>query len=213
MYLLPRSPSCLMHGHGSGSSRARRKPMLWSAMVSAPWLCSACGRGSATAYPSPTGTLSGSWVGRSMSPSTPTRPTRWRFNGHFRPWLSTSRRGALVVRVVHLPDKANGSKQGVDDFLVTGGTIEGLLELSEEHSRLGAVNPEWPRMPEEAYCGLAGSIVRKIEPNTESDPAGLLLLIISAMGNSFGRGAYFEVENDVHYCKTNVILVGESSKA
>ena len=118
-----------------------------------------------------------------------------------------------MVRVVRLPDKADGSKQGVDDFLATGGTIEGLLELSEEHSRLGAVNPEWPRMPEEAYCGLAGSIVRKIEPNTESDPAGLLLLIISAMGNSFGRGAYFEVENDVHYCKTNVILVGESSKA
>jgi hypothetical protein len=60
---------------------------------------------------------------------------------------------------------------------------------------------------------LAGSIVRTIEPNTESDPASLLLLFLSALGNAFGRGAYFEVENDVHYCKSNVILVGESAKA
>jgi hypothetical protein len=119
----------------------------------------------------------------------------------------------LVVRVVRLPGKSDGSKQGVDDFLVAGGTIEGLLELSEEHSWLGAVNPSWPVMPEEAFHGLAGSIVRTIEPNTESDPAGLLLLVLSALGNAFGRGPRFEVENDAHYCKIWLILVGESSKA
>jgi hypothetical protein len=119
----------------------------------------------------------------------------------------------LVVRVVRLPDKIDGSKQGVDDFLATGGTIGGLLELSEEYSQLGAFHLDWPVMPEEAFHGLAGSIVRTIEPNTESDPAGLLLLVLSAFGNAFGRGAYFEVENDVHYCKIFVILVGESSKA
>jgi hypothetical protein len=119
----------------------------------------------------------------------------------------------LVVRVVRLPDKADGSKQGVDDFLAAGGTIEGLLKLSEEYSQLGAFHPDWPLMPEEAYHGLAGSIVKTIEPNTESDPTGLLLLVLSALGNAFGRGAYFEVENDAHYCKTNVVLVGESAKA
>ena len=118
-----------------------------------------------------------------------------------------------MVRVVRLPDKADGSKQGVDDFLATGGTIERLLELSEEYSQLGAFHPDWPVMPEEAYHGLAGSIVRTIEPNTESDPAGILLLVLSALGNALGRGAHFEVENDVHYCKINVVLVGESSKA
>src|SRR5215217_1571772 len=213
MYPVLRSPSCLMQGQGSGSSKARRKPTPWLAVVSAPWPSWAFGAGSATVYPSPSGILSGSWVGRSMSPSTPTRPTRWRFSGRFRPWLSTSRRGALVVRVVRLPDKADGSKQGVDDFLATGGTIERLLELSEEYSQLGAFHPDWPVMPEEAYHGLAGSIVRTIEPNTESDPAGILLLVLSALGNALGRGAHFEVENDVHYCKINVVLVGESSKA
>jgi hypothetical protein len=118
-----------------------------------------------------------------------------------------------VVRVIRLPDKADGSKQGVDDFLAAGGAIEGLLEISEEYSQLEAFHPDWPVMLEEAYHGLVGDIVRTIEPNTESDPAGLLLLVVSALGNAFGRGAHFKVENDVHYCKTNVILVGESSKA
>jgi hypothetical protein len=119
----------------------------------------------------------------------------------------------LVVRVVRLPDKADGSKQGVDDLLAAGGTIEGLLELSKEYSPLGVFHPSWPVMPEEAYHALVGAIVKNIEPNTESDPAGLVLLVLSALGNAFGRGAHFKVENDVHYCKSNPILVGESSKA
>jgi hypothetical protein len=84
----------------------------------------------------------------------------------------------LVVRVVRLPDKADGSKQGVDDFLAAGGTIEGLLELSEEYSKLAAFHSDWPVMPEEGFYGLAGSIIRTMEPNTESDPAGLLLLVL-----------------------------------
>ncbi len=38
-------------------------------------------------------------------------------------------------------------------------------------------------------------------------------MVLSALGNAFGRGAHFEVENDAHYCKINVVLVGESAKA
>ena len=48
-----------------------------------------------------------------------------------------------MVRVVRLPDKADSSKQGVDDFLAAGGTIGGLLALSEEYSsELGAFHPD-----------------------------------------------------------------------
>jgi len=119
----------------------------------------------------------------------------------------------LVVRVIRLPEKADGSKQGVDDFLAAGKSIEDLLELSEEYSQPSAFHPDWPVMAEEAYHGLSGEIVRAIEPNTESDPAGLVLLVLGALGNAFGRGAHFKVENDVHYCKIYVVLVGESSKA
>ncbi len=38
-------------------------------------------------------------------------------------------RGALV-KVVYLPDAADGSKQGVDDYLAAGGTVRGMFALS-----------------------------------------------------------------------------------
>lgn len=38
-------------------------------------------------------------------------------------------RGA-VVKVIYLPDAQDGSKQGVDDYLVVGGTVEDLYEMA-----------------------------------------------------------------------------------
>jgi hypothetical protein len=121
-------------------------------------------------------------------------------------------RGA-TVKIVKLRDKEDGSKVGVDDFLVAGGTVEDLLELSEEFTGFEPSVPDWPVMTDEAYHGLAGDTVRLMEPNTEADPAGLLIELISAVGNVIGRGAYFKVEQDKHYCKINPVLVGETSKA
>jgi hypothetical protein len=43
-------------------------------------------------------------------------------------------RGA-VVKVVYLPDKQNGGKQGVDDYLATGGTIQELMAYAEDDLR------------------------------------------------------------------------------
>src|SRR5215204_2947121 len=40
-------------------------------------------------------------------------------------------RGALV-KVIYLPDAADGSKQGVDDYLAAGGTVRELLMLARE---------------------------------------------------------------------------------
>jgi hypothetical protein len=120
-------------------------------------------------------------------------------------------RGALV-KIVELPDKADGSKQGVDDFLAAGGTVEELLGFSKDFNGLEVRDPKWPAMAEEAYHGLAGEIVRAITPNTESDPAGLLAMLLSVIGGVIGRGAHFKVEEDRHFCKINVVLVGETSK-
>lgn len=120
-------------------------------------------------------------------------------------------RGALV-KVVELPDNMDGSKQGVDDFLAAGGTVEGLLGLSEEFTGMMVRDPKWPVIAEEAYHGLAGETVRAIEPNTESDPCGLLAMFLADVGNVVGRGAHFKVEEDRHFCKINVVLVGETSK-
>jgi hypothetical protein len=72
----------------------------------------------------------------------------------------------------------------------------------------------WPRpLDEAALHGLAGDIVRTIEPHTEADPAALLLQLLAAFGNVVGRGPHFKVEAVRHALNLFVTLVGETSKA
>jgi hypothetical protein len=120
-------------------------------------------------------------------------------------------RGA-TVKIVKLHDKQDGSKAGVDDVLAAGGTVEDLCQLSEEFTGLQAGARDWPIMAEEAYQGLAGEMVQAMEPNTESDPAGLLIMLLAVLGNVIGRGAHFRVEEDLHYLKVWPVLVGETAK-
>ena len=117
------------------------------------------------------------------------------------------------MNILKLPDRADGSKQGVDDFLAAGGSVEGLLAFSEPFTGNEVMVPGWPLMAEVAYHGLAGEVVRVIEPNTESDPAGLLTTLLAEVGNAIGRGAHFVIEDDEHFCKIWPVLVGETGKA
>jgi hypothetical protein len=68
-------------------------------------------------------------------------------------------------------------------------------------------------LEEEAFHGLVGDIVRTMQPNTEADPAALLSMFVSGVGNAIGRGAHFKVEEDKHYCKVWPVIVGETAKA
>jgi hypothetical protein len=55
----------------------------------------------------------------------------------------------------------------------------------------------WPApLAEEAFHGLVGEIVRKIEPETEADPAALLFQFHAGIGNVLGTGSYVRVEAD-----------------
>lgn len=73
--------------------------------------------------------------------------------------------------------------------------------------------PSWPDpLREEAFFGLAGEIVRTIEPHTEADPAALLLQFLAAFGNVVGRGPHFYGERDRHALNLFVVLVGTTSK-
>jgi hypothetical protein len=72
----------------------------------------------------------------------------------------------------------------------------------------------WPEpLAEKAYQGLAGEVVRAIEPHSESDPAALLLQFLVMFGNMIGRNAHFIAEADKHYTNLDVCLVGRTSKA
>ncbi len=72
----------------------------------------------------------------------------------------------------------------------------------------------WPDPPAaDAYHGLAGEIVRALEPESESDPIALLVQMIVAFGNVIGRNAHFRVEGDRHFLNLFAVLVGDTSKA
>ncbi len=81
-------------------------------------------------------------------------------------------------------------------------------------ARLGVATPAaWPEPPAEAvFFGLAGDIVRAVEPHSEADPVALLFQTLVAFGNIVGRGPHFIAESDVHATNLYTVLVGATSK-
>lgn len=77
-----------------------------------------------------------------------------------------------------------------------------------------------PRTPQEllplgedAYHGIAGEIVRKIEPHSEADPAAILVQFLAAFGSAVGRGPGFPVEADRHHANLFVGIAGDTATA
>ena len=70
----------------------------------------------------------------------------------------------------------------------------------------------WPRVAPEAYHGLAGRIVKTIEPYSEADPVAILAHVLVAAGNAVGRGPHALVERTAHPCSEYVVMVGDSAK-
>lgn len=76
------------------------------------------------------------------------------------------------------------------------------------------VAEKWPDdLDAAAYHGLAGEIVRTIEPQTEADPAAVLLQVLVAFGALVGRGPHVRVEGDEHHCNLFALIVGDTAKA
>ena len=85
--------------------------------------------------------------------------------------------------------------------------------LNLVHEREPQKQPEWPVIDEAAYYGLAGDIVRTIEPHTEADPVALLLQVLTLAGNVIGRSPYYQIESDYHRTNLFAVLVGDSAKS
>jgi Bifunctional DNA primase/polymerase, N-terminal/Phage integrase family/Primase C terminal 1 (PriCT-1) len=71
--------------------------------------------------------------------------------------------------------------------------------------------PAWPALDADAFHGLLGAVVRAVEPQTEADPAGVLLCRLTAFGNAAGRGPTFAVGTDRHHANLFAILVGDTA--
>jgi hypothetical protein len=58
------------------------------------------------------------------------------------------------------------------------------------------VHNKWPeQLSPEAFHGLAGELVRQIEPQTEADEAAVLLQILVSFGALVGRGLLTSIQN------------------
>jgi hypothetical protein len=73
--------------------------------------------------------------------------------------------------------------------------------------------PEWPAMEDDAYYGLAGKVVRTIDPHTEADRVGILIQFLAYFGNLIGNAPYYQVEADRHHANLFSVPVGQSAKA
>ena len=71
--------------------------------------------------------------------------------------------------------------------------------------------PAWPVMHEAAYYGLAGEVVRSIEPHSEADSVAILLQFLAPFGNAVGLSPYYQVEGDKHRPKLFVVISGATS--
>jgi hypothetical protein len=137
--------------------------------------------------------------------------------------VATSLTGtAASVKVLELPGLPPGGD--ISDWLAAGGTAGELLRLAAEAPAYEPPAPPgdpplpeprpWPEpLAEEAFHGLAGRIVRAIEPASEADPAALLVQLLIAFGNVIDRVAHATAEADDHYGNEFVVLVGQTSKA
>ncbi|MDQ3362400.1 MAG: phage/plasmid primase, P4 family [Actinomycetota bacterium] len=72
-------------------------------------------------------------------------------------------RGA-TTKIVYLPDAEDGSKAGVDDFLVAGGTIEGLKALAEDELRDTGVHNLTDLGNSERFADRHGDDARYVYP-------------------------------------------------
>jgi hypothetical protein len=73
---------------------------------------------------------------------------------------------------------------------------------------------DWPDpLDRAAFHGLTGKIVGLIEPETESDSAGLVLQLLVAFGVHIGRSPHYSVEATTHCGNLFLALVGQSSMA
>jgi Protein of unknown function (DUF3987)/CHC2 zinc finger/Toprim-like len=109
----------------------------------------------------------------------------------------------------------------LNDWTRAGATSDELLEamvsadnsLNSQFLPFAKCDDDYPQaLGLEAFHGLAGEIVRRIEPHTEADPAALLFQFLAAFGNLIGHDHYIVADGTRHYLILYGVLVGQTSK-
>jgi hypothetical protein len=103
---------------------------------------------------------------------------------------------------------SNGAERGGEDWKHAG-----TAQADETVADGGAARERpWPLLDSAAYYGLAGAVVKTIEPHSESDPIGILIGFLTTFGNIVGNNPYYQVESDRHHTNLFCVYVGNSAK-
>lgn len=70
-----------------------------------------------------------------------------------------------------------------------------------------------PILDEAAFHGLAGEVVKLLEPHTEADPLALLASLLAEVGVMLNRGPHLILDGSYHPLLFWPVLVGRSSKS
>lgn len=99
------------------------------------------------------------------------------------------------------------------------GTPELLLENEEEFiNESGEFSAKLKLYNDEegaeslAYYGLAGEVVRTIDPHTEGDPVATLITFLTSFGNVIGDSAHFTAGARKHPARLFTVVVGATGK-
>lgn len=68
-----------------------------------------------------------------------------------------------------------------------------------------------PTLDAAAYYGLAGDVVRALDPHTEADPAGVLVSFLAAFGTIVGPGPHALASSARHPARIYPVLVGRTA--
>lgn len=83
---------------------------------------------------------------------------------------------------------------------------------TDERAAPGPWMDPYPQpLDEAAYHGVLGEIVRRLAPQTEADPMGILASAIASVGNMLGTGVYARAGGKRHPARLNVLLVGPTA--
>jgi hypothetical protein len=128
--------------------------------------------------------------------------------------------GAKDIRVVRWAEAPpngdaadfHGDDEALRALLDAAKPVE--VETGESNSSFSSFSSyPWPEIDPVAFYGLAGEFVNLVEPETEADPAALLLQFFAAFGSAAGAVPCRAPDGMTHYLRLFVLLVGATSKA
>lgn len=138
--------------------------------------------------------------------------------------VSGAERSSLDTSLIEYPFNAIiDTIEGIDDLFMRSQIVSQMCAENgyDPHAFQKAMATEdidtpkahWPApLAEAAFYGPVGALTRCIAPYTEADEAGVLISLLTALGNAVGRGPHLW-GGGLHYTNEYICLVGESAHA